>query len=176
MDNPQSNGLNERLNQTLVNRIRCKLNEDTNNTPWTKIAESCVQEYNRTIHTTTKFAPAYLLFGETSDIVPTSLQPEHNLAQDREEALRNSKKNYERNKKRIDKNRKELEFQEGDLVYVSNGNKLNRNKLDEVRRGPFVITRRVSNSIYEVKCKKRRNESNLFHSSKLKPYSFSDST
>ena len=35
---PFSNGLNERLNQTLVNKIRCKINEKENEKAWTSIA------------------------------------------------------------------------------------------------------------------------------------------
>ena len=37
----------------------------------------------------------------------------------------------------FDKNRIMHEFEEGDQVYISNGNKLNRNKLDEIRKGPY---------------------------------------
>lgn len=173
VDNPSSNGLNERLNQTLVNRIRCKLNDNNEKVPWTRIAELCVKEYNNTIHSTTKFSPAYLLYGEKSEIIPCALQRKCDLGNDRMEAYKNSEESFNRNKKRIDKNRKEYDFMKGDLVYVSNGNKLNRNKLEEVRSGPFVITRKLSKSIYEVKCNKKRKEANLFHCSKLIPYSFS---
>lgn len=38
VDHPSSNGPNERLNQTLVNRIRCKLNETRGNSAWSRIA------------------------------------------------------------------------------------------------------------------------------------------
>lgn len=67
VDCPQSNGLNERLNQTLVNRIGCKINSGKRRA-WTVIAEECVAEYNQTIHTSTRFAPAYLLRGEKQTI------------------------------------------------------------------------------------------------------------
>lgn len=39
---PFSNGLNERLNQTLVNKIRCKINKVGNSRAWTTIAQECV--------------------------------------------------------------------------------------------------------------------------------------
>lgn len=61
VDSPFSNGLNERLNQTIVNKIRCKINEDKNKTAWTTIAQKCVDKYNETEHTVTKFTPTYLL-------------------------------------------------------------------------------------------------------------------
>lgn len=41
---PFSNGLNERFNQTIVNKIRCRINEtDTNKKAWTTIAHECIK-------------------------------------------------------------------------------------------------------------------------------------
>lgn len=81
-------------------------------------------------------------------IVPIELQEKtYNLDKDREEALINSKNNYEINKKRVDKNRTDHVFRENELVYIENSNKLNKNKLDEIRSGPFRIIKKVSNSI-----------------------------
>ena len=172
VDNPQSNGLNERLNQTLINRIRCKINDDEYNQSWTKLAEICTEEYNKTTHTSTKFAPAYLLYGEISDIIPTELQEKRNLEEDRRKALENSEGNFTKNKRRVDENRTKHEFKEGDLVFVSNGNKLNRNKLQEIRKGPFKIKKKVSKTIYEVEDGKKHKEGSRYHSNKLIPYSF----
>ena len=172
VDNPQSNGLNERLNQTLINRIRCKLNEDDQDKPWTKLAEICTEEYNKTRHTSTKFEPAYLLKGETTEIIPVELQHNKNLEEDRIQALKNSEDNFMQNKRRIDRNRKDYEFKEGDLVYIESSNKLNRKKLDEIRKGPFKIIKRISKTIYEVKDNKKNKGSNQYHSNKLIPYSF----
>lgn len=168
VNHPESNGLNERLNQTLVNRIRCKINNESNRA-WSKIAEECVEEYNRTIHSITKFSPDYLIDGKTSEIIPTNLIEKRDLEKDRAEALRNSIRNFEKNKLRIDKNRKKYVFKENEYVYVDNGHKLNRNKLDEIRLGPFRIIKRLSNSMFEVDCGKRKREPNILHSSKLIP-------
>lgn len=64
VNTPFSNGLNERLNQTLVNKIRCKINENKEKkSAWTTIAQDCTKKYNETEHTVTKFAPKYLLEG-----------------------------------------------------------------------------------------------------------------
>lgn len=41
VDAPFSNGLNERLNQTQVNKIRCTLNENTKKVSWATVAEEC---------------------------------------------------------------------------------------------------------------------------------------
>ena len=167
INSASSNGLNERVNQTLVNRIRCKINSGDRRA-WTKIATDCVDEYNRTNHSVTKFEPDYLMYGKTSDIAPIELLERCDLQNDRTEALLNSIKDFERNKLRIDKLRREETFKVNEYVYVENGNHLNRGKLEEVRMGPFRVTRRVSHSMYEVDCGKRKKESNLFHVSKLK--------
>ena len=173
VDHPESNGLNERLNQTLVNRIRCRINSGDKRS-WSKIAKECVDDYNRTTHSTTKFSPNYLMYGERSEIVPPELQQVCNLEKDRAEALLNTIKDFERNKSRFDKNRREWEFRENDFVYVHSGNRLNRNKLDEIRLGPFKIIRRISDSIYEIDCGKQSRRANLFHCSKLIPADISD--
>lgn len=57
VNSPFSNGLNERLNQTLVNKIRCKINEHDTKRAWTTVAHNCVQKYNETEHTVTGYAP-----------------------------------------------------------------------------------------------------------------------
>lgn len=167
-DTASSNGLNERLNQTLVNRIRCKINE-TPSKVWSKIAEECVNEYNRTRHTVTGFAPDYLMHGETDEIVPEALQQEKNLEEDRAKALLNSIIHFEANKKRVDKNRRNCDVREGDYVYVENGNKLNRSKLDEIRSGPYRVVKQVSKTMFEIERGKRKKESNIYHCSKLIP-------
>lgn len=168
VNNPSSNGLNERLNQTLVNRIRCKINESSKRA-WPKIAEKCVAEYNATIHSVMKFGPNYLADGNKSYIVPPELVNARNLEKDRAEALLNSIKDFERNKARIDKNRKNCEIRVGDYVCVENGSKLNRNKLDEVRIGPFRVLKRISDTMFKIDCGKRKDEVSIFHTSKLVP-------
>lgn len=170
---PFSNGLNERLNQTLVNRIRCKINE-TKSRAWSKIAEKCTDEYNRTEHSVTGFSPEYLLFGKADPIVPEELTKKRSLSNDREAAFKNSLRNHEYNKSRYDKNRKNLDLNTDDLVYVENGAKLNRKKLDEIRLGPFRIIRKISNTIYEIDSGHTKQQSNYYHISKLLPYSGPD--
>lgn len=169
---PFSNGLNERLNQTLINKIRCKINEKTKKFSWTNAAHECVKQYNKTVHTVTKFTPRYLLSGIDDSILPKELKQEKNtrdLHEDRKRALLNSIKYHNYNKKLFDKNRKNHEFRVGDLVYVENGNRLNRKKMDELKIGPFEIVDKVSNSIYKINVGHKKLESNLFHITKLVP-------
>jgi len=55
VDNASSNGLIEHTGQTLVNRIRCRLNENESKIAWSTIARRCVSEYSNTIHSSTGF-------------------------------------------------------------------------------------------------------------------------
>ncbi|XP_044737633.1 uncharacterized protein LOC123299331 [Chrysoperla carnea] len=169
---PFSNGLNERLNQTIINKIRCRINENTEKKAWTTIAKECIDRYNETEHSTTSFTPKYLLDGTDTSPLPDELKEDKTAEDwktDRKLALQKTIKSHEYNKRLFDKNRKEHEFNEGDLVYVENGNKLNRKKLDELRIGPFEIIEKVSNSIYRIKTGRRNEETSLFHITKLLP-------
>lgn len=170
IDHPESNGLNERLNQTLVNRLRCKINSETKKA-WPVLAKECVNEYNNTIHSSTRFAPSYLLLGKKQAISPLIEENPSSLEEDRKIAYQNSLRSFKINKERIDKNRRQHDFKIGDLVYIENGNKLNRNKLDPVRVGPFPIVRKITPTFYEVASGKKKKISNFFHSSKLLPFS-----
>jgi len=170
---PFSNGLNERLNQTLINKIRCKINEKGGKKAWTTIAKECIDRYNKTEHTVTGFTPKYLLDGTDTSILPDEIKKQNdnkeNWIKDRELALGRTKKSHEYNKKIFDKNRKNHCFNTGYLVYIENGNKLNRKKLDELRIGPFEIIEKISDSLYRIKIGKRKQEAELFHITKLLP-------
>lgn len=172
VNSPFSNGLNERLNQTLVNKIRCKIHENQNITAWTTIAHNCVNRYNETEHAVTGFAPRYLLDGTDVSYVPNELKQKKAMddwIKDRKIAFENSIKSHNYNKMITDKKRIHHKFNTGDMVYVENGHKLNRRKLDELRLGPFKIEEKVSQSIYRIDTGHKRLESNLFHISKLIP-------
>lgn len=168
-----SNGLNERLNQTLVNKIRCKMNEEKNKRAWTSVAHECTKIYNETEHTVTTFSPIYLMEGKSIEILPKELRQEKtidDLRKDRQIALENSLKSHNYNKMIFDKNREQYDLKKGDLVYVENGNKLNRRKTDELKIGPFQIIEKISNVIFKVDTGHKKTESNLFHITKLLPY------
>lgn len=172
VNTPFSNGLNERLNQTIVNKIRCRINEKNNKRTWTTVARECIQKYNETEHSVTGFAPRYLLDGTNVSILPNEIktvQKEDKWIADRTLALENTIKSHKYNKKIFDRNRKILELEVGDSVYVENGNRLNRKKLDELIIGPFKILEKISNSIYRINTGNRKTESTLFHITKLQP-------
>lgn len=172
VNSPFSNGMNERLNQTIVNKIRCKINEKKKKAAWTTIAQECVRKYNETEHTVTGFTPSYLMDGKNVIMLPNELKElnsEKHWIRDRKIALERTIKSHNYNKQIYDKNRKHFDFNVGDLVFVENGNKLNRKKLDELKIGPYEIAEKLSNSIYRINMGRKKSESNLFHVSKLIP-------
>lgn len=172
VDAPFSNGLNERLNQTLVNKIRSTINGDTRKRSWATVAEECRKKYNETDHSVTGFSPDYLLNGKYTNFLPPELQKNQirrNLEEDRNLALLRSCKSHDYNKSMYDKNRIDHEFTEGDMVYVANKNKLNRKKLEEIRVGPFKIEEKISDSIFKINTNNKRSSMSLYHVTKLIP-------
>ena len=76
-------------------------------------------------------------------------------------------RSHEYNKRLYDKCKADIDFHVGDSVYVDNGNKLNRSKLDCLRVGPFTITNQLSNNVYEITIDADRTGKRLYHASKL---------
>jgi hypothetical protein len=169
-DAPFSNGLNERLNQTLVNRIRCHMNSSQNKTSWPISALRCTEEYNDTVHSVTKFSPRYLLYGKYPDVIPPELLPNRDLNQNRVTAFQNSIRNHDANKIRYDKTKMNASFSVGDKVFIENGNKLNRDKLDPIRIGPFPIIEKKSDHVFLVQCGPSLRKKRLYHISKMVPF------
>jgi len=131
-----------------------------------------VNKYNDTEHSVTGFAPRYLLYGTDVTILPKELKQgksKSDWIKDRKLALENTIKSHKYNKTLYDKNRKDHDFKVGDMVYVENGNRLNRKKLEVLRIGPYEIIEKISNSIYRINTGHRKSQSNFFHVSKLSP-------
>ena len=166
VDHPSSHGIVERLNQTVVNRIRCKVNRNGGKASWTRAAHESIKDYNRTTHSATGFTPEYLAFGKKKKISPLSHDSSYD--QDLETVFSNSQKSHMRNKKRLDKGKKDVTFNEGEMVLIDNGSKLNREKMDPVRIGPFKIHKKISNSLYEILVgRKSKGDTRTYHVSKI---------
>ena len=63
VDHASKNGIVERVNQTLINNLRCKINENKEKRSWTTIIKEVIEKYNDTMHGVTKFTPNFFMFG-----------------------------------------------------------------------------------------------------------------
>lgn len=166
VDFASANGNVERLNQTLINRLRCKFNDGNQHRAWSVLANECLVEYNRTVHSVTGYPPVYLLSGEEVKICPIELRAD-DLDEARKIAFKRIIENHLKNKQRVDKNKVDGEFEVGEWVYVEAASSTNRNKLDRLRTGPFEVMERVSPLIYRVAAGRRKQQANFFHSNQL---------
>ena len=159
---PQSNGLVERVGQTIVEKLRCKrLIDETRS--WSALAKEVADEYNHTIHSSTKFTPAYLLAGRD----PDEIYHGHDLNNDRKSALEHSQSAYQKEFKRIVQKQIPWKLKLGDMVYADLADELNKKILDPVYRGPFKVINKISEVMFEIKLPDRTEK---VHIGKLKPF------
>ncbi|UYV64119.1 hypothetical protein LAZ67_2006616, partial [Cordylochernes scorpioides] len=129
---PQTNGLTERLNRTLINMLSMYVNTDQKN--WDEILPFITHAYNTTIQETTGYSPFFLMFGREL----TSLLDDRNISVDidkddydeyikhhldkinrtRKLVINNTIKTQERMKKNYDKKHMERSYEPGELVAV----------------------------------------------------------
>ncbi|GFU83121.1 integrase catalytic domain-containing protein, partial [Trichonephila clavipes] len=126
---PQTNGKNVRVNQSLVTRLKCKVNASSTKIPWTKLLDQVCNEYCSNPHSITKYPPAYLLFGLLSYQLPIYQNNYYEPVDEaRELALQRTMYYHIKNKIRCDARCIEKEFNLGDLVvyeefqYLIRGN------------------------------------------------------
>ncbi|GFU71093.1 transposon Ty3-I Gag-Pol polyprotein [Trichonephila clavipes] len=147
---PQTNGKCERVNQSIVTKLRCKVNSSTK-IPWTKLLEQVINEYNLTPHSVTKFPPAYLLFGTlpyTPPLAQNQVYPP--VEEARKLAKENTIKYHEKNKIKYDARFIDSPFEPGDLVIYEEFNYPNRRKLSPIFSGPYEIVQKLSDVNYEI--------------------------
>ncbi|GBL90186.1 Transposon Ty3-G Gag-Pol polyprotein [Araneus ventricosus] len=148
---PQTNGKVERVNQSLVTRLKCKVNSTSTKVPWTKLLESVTNEYNLTPHSITKYPPAYLLLGTLpydSPIGQNSYYEPVNEA--RNLALQRTIDYHNKNKIRYDAHFVDKKFNPGDLVVYEEFHYPNTRKLTPPFSGPYEVIKQCSEVTYEI--------------------------
>ncbi|GBM72265.1 Transposon Ty3-G Gag-Pol polyprotein [Araneus ventricosus] len=148
---PQTNGKVERVNQSLVTRLKCKVNSTSTKVPWTKLLESVTNEYNLTPHSITKYPPAYLLLGTLpydSPIGQNSYYEPVNEA--RNLALQRTIDYHNKNKIRYDARFVDKKFNPGDLVVYEEFHYPNTRKLTPPFSGPYEVIKQCSEVTYEI--------------------------
>ena len=68
---PQTNGMDERFNQTLERALEKSVNSDQND--WDEKLDSILFAYRTSRHDTTKFTPFYLMFGREA-VLPIEME------------------------------------------------------------------------------------------------------
>ncbi|GBM28454.1 Transposon Tf2-9 polyprotein [Araneus ventricosus] len=148
---PQTNGKVERVNQSLVTRLKCKVNSTSTKVPWTKLLESVTNEYNLTPHSITKYPPAYLLLGTLpydSPIGQNSYYEPVNEA--RNLALQRTIDYHNKNKIRYDARFVDKKFNPGDLVVYEEFHYPNTRKFTPPFSGPYEVIKQCSEVTYEI--------------------------
>ncbi|UYV73410.1 hypothetical protein LAZ67_10003088 [Cordylochernes scorpioides] len=184
---PQTNGLTERLNRTLINMLSMYVNTDQKN--WDEILPFITHAYNTTIQETTGYSPFFLMFGRE----PTSLLDDRNISVDidkddydeyikhhldkinrtRKLVINNTIKTQERMKKNYDKKHMERSYEPGELVAVWTPiRKIGKcEKLLRKYFGPYRLLKKLSNVNYLIEPKDNPGQDPLIvHVSRIKPY------
>ena len=168
---PQANGICERINNTITNKLRC-LKEDQPRQSWVKLLKIATIQYNNTIHSATGFPPSYLLLGRTTDGYMNEHHDFPAVDQARLEAARRIQEQHERNKAYYDKKKKPVDINIGDLVFTKTPQQVNIRKLDNPYEGPWKVLTKISSTVFEIDKPDRQNGtmSTNYHCSMLKKY------
>uniref|UniRef100_A0A667W970 Gypsy retrotransposon integrase-like protein 1 n=1 Tax=Myripristis murdjan TaxID=586833 RepID=A0A667W970_9TELE len=141
---PAGNGRAERMNQTLLNMLRTLEAEKQNK--WPEHLPELLQAYNNTVHSSTGFAPSYLMFGrhlrlpvdvglgtmdarQTGDLGSWVRNHHQKLTYAYDLARRKMEKAAERTKQRYDRRADAAPLLVGERVWVRNRNRKGQGKL-----------------------------------------------
>ncbi|KAH9409244.1 hypothetical protein TYRP_010245 [Tyrophagus putrescentiae] len=151
VNHPSANGIVERVNRTIVDRLRCKRLEFPKKA-WSTHVVECIDEYNNSVHTATRYTPSFLLTG--SD--PDGLFSGESLVDARIIAFEFSKRDHALNSLHHDSHRRDPVIVPGEPVYVQAKHSLNRGMLDPRFEGPFPVVEKIGHTTYEIHGKRHR--------------------
>ncbi|UYV83934.1 hypothetical protein LAZ67_X000633 [Cordylochernes scorpioides] len=109
-NNPQANGLSERLNATITGKLKL-LRLQQPKTAWTKLLPQVLQSYNNTPHSVTGFPPSYLLLGSFPLQLSEHVQNYPKIDDARELAYQRTHKRHLREKARFDQTHRASDFE-----------------------------------------------------------------
>ncbi|UYV70259.1 hypothetical protein LAZ67_7002299, partial [Cordylochernes scorpioides] len=146
---PQSNGMCEKVNGTIMTKLRTAL-LDKPKVKWSTLLPKVITDYNNTPHDVTGFPPSFLIFGynvqpQFADNPSTSVEDARKLA------IKRTQHHREISKRRHDSRHPDIEFKVGDLVLKRipyNDPKLI--KTAPKYEGPFEVLRKLSKVTYEL--------------------------
>ena len=138
---PSSNGMVERVNQTLKDRMKF-LSHQHPKFIWTSLLKDATGIYNATLHDVTGFTPRFLLTGDEEVPDVALVWP---LEKAREQAAINTAKAQRRRKELYDRNHVFVEFEPGDKVRrrIPKNHPDFQNKLAPKHLGPLTVIRKT---------------------------------
>ena len=182
---PQSDGLVERCNRTLLDMLATAVQDRP--FEWDQHLRRLCYAYNTSVHPTTGFTPFALMFGRQTrmpvDIMlgtahpPPCTVPQYvaDLHSSLEQAYAYVRDNMghkmEQQKSRYDSRSHGCPFEVGDLVWLHNP-AVPRGKSRKLHRpwiGPYRIVTRVSDVVYRLQHIQHRNQKPVVHFDRLKP-------
>ncbi|UYV60174.1 hypothetical protein LAZ67_1000219 [Cordylochernes scorpioides] len=166
---PETNAKVERLNSTIINRLRCEYNANLK-IPWTKYIPKITESYNETVHTTTGFTPKFLYYGIQPQYIEHDTVTHTPIEKARKLAIERTLKSHEHSKQLYDIKHPEPIFKEGDQVLVKTFIYPNTGKLTQRYIGPFTNLKQLSPVTYEINKPNlpQRKQTEIIHSNKLK--------
>ncbi|GFX01641.1 retrotransposable element Tf2 protein type 3 [Trichonephila clavipes] len=147
----QTNGKVERVNQTIITRLKYEISNSSSKVPWTKILEKVTHQYNQTPHAITVFPPAYLMYGNLPFEISLKDNEIYSLIEEaRKLAKERTEQYYKINMIRYDKKILEADFKVGDLVMYEEFQYPNARKLSPPSSGPYTVLRKCSDVLFEI--------------------------
>jgi transposase InsO family protein len=145
---PQTNGIVERANGTIICKLRAAL-LDKPHRKWSTLLSDVVHNYNNTPHDITGFTPQYLFFG--IDTTPPFGSPTTSLEEARELARQRTKTAQQRRKQLHDAKHESILFEPGDRVVRSiPSTHPSQTKTSQRWSDPYFIIKRLSDVTYDI--------------------------
>ncbi len=179
---PQTDGLVERFNKTLVDMLSKLVNDNTDN--WDELIPFALYAYRTAIHASTKYTPFELMFGRVAkspvEIVLSDVDKKKFdsseygsiLTKGLELIRANAKDNLQaaqlKQKLNYDKDKSSVLYNVGDLVYLKKERRTS--KFDVHWIGPFVVIKKITDINYRIREVDNKRKSLVVHISKIKPY------
>ncbi|UYV66311.1 hypothetical protein LAZ67_4001291 [Cordylochernes scorpioides] len=170
-NNPQANGLCERLNATLTGKLRI-LHLENPKVSWIKLIKTVTDKYNQTPHTITGFPPSFLMY----NIIPTELSshidPYPPVEEARKIAIKRTLDRHAKEKIKYDSKHRTPQFEVGDIVLVKAYHHPNSGKLLPYFTGPYTILEIISPNVVRINRANQplNRDNDTVHVNKLKYY------
>ena len=181
---PQSDGLVERFNRTLLSMLATTIADH----PWDwedNLRQLCYA-YNTSVHSSTGYTPFFLMFGRQARIpvdlafqLPQNTPVYHNpYAIHLQNTLRDSYKqvreklghNLQRQKEIYDRKAQGSSYNKGDIVWLFNASvpRGQHKKFHRPWSGPYTVVKQLSDSTYRIQHTQTRSKRSVVHFDHLK--------